>query len=293
MDKNKIQALITLLDDPNEEIFSTVEGELLKEEVDIIPDLEKAWEMTFDSTHQKRLENLIHNIQFKNVKSGFRNWLANSEDDLLYGAFLVSKYQYPELTYESINDKINQLRKDVWLELNDHLTALEKVRIINHILFDVHGYTRNNSNFMAPQNSFICDVLDTRKGNPISLSVIYSVIALRLGIPVYGVNLPKNFILAYLDDAADLNNVAQDTEMSVLFYINPINKGAVLGRKEIEFFVKQQKLEPKVNYFLPCSNKDIVQRMLNNIYYAYETAGHKEKANEMQELLSLFGDISG
>ncbi|ASB50071.1 transglutaminase-like domain-containing protein [Alkalitalea saponilacus] len=293
MDKNKIQALITLLDDPNEEIFSTVEGELLKEEVDIIPDLEKAWETTFDSKHQKRLENLIHNIQFKNVKSGFRSWLANSEDDLLYGAYLVSKYQYPELTYQSINDKINQLRKDVWLELNDHLTALEKVRIINHILFDVHGYTRNNSNFMAPQNSLICDVLDTRKGNPISLSVIYSVIALRLGIPVYGVNLPKNFILAYLDDAADLNTIAQETEMSVLFYINPINKGAVLGRKEIEFFVKQQKLEPKVNYFLPCSNKDIVQRMLNNIYYAYETSGHKEKAAEIQELLSLFGNISG
>lgn len=291
MDKNKVIALISLLDDPNEEIFSTVEGELLKEEVDIVPELEKAWESTLDSAYQKRIENLIHTLQFRDVKSRLRAWLQSPDDDLLFGAFLVSRFQYPELRYEDINDKINQLRKDVWLELNDHLTALEKVRIINHILFDVHGFSRNNSNFMSAQNSFICDVLDTRKGNPISLSVIYSVIAQRLGIPVYGVNLPKNFILAYLDDSAEFTSTDKGSEVPVLFYINPINKGAVLGRKEIEFFVQQQKLEPKVSYFLPCSNKDIVQRMLNNILYAYESTGQTSKADEVQELLSLFGDI--
>jgi hypothetical protein len=191
MEKNKILALISLLDDPSDEVFSTVEGELLKEEVGIVPDLEKAWESTLDSTYQRRLENLIHTLQFKDVKTGLRQWLSNSDDDLLYGAYLVSKYQYPELRYEDVNNKINQIRKDIWLELNDHLTALEKVRIINHILFDVHGFTRNNTNFMAAQNTLICDVLDTRKGNPISLSVIYSVVAQRLGLPILGLIYPK------------------------------------------------------------------------------------------------------
>jgi regulator of sirC expression with transglutaminase-like and TPR domain len=291
MDTNKILALISLLDDPNDEIFSTVESELLKEEVSIVPELEKAWELTLDTTYQKRLENLIHTLQFKDIKSRLRTWLATSDEDILYGAWLVSKYQYPELKYEDLNDKINMLRKDVWLELNDHLTALEKVRIINHILFDVHGFSRNNSNFMSPQNSFICDVLDTKKGNPISLSVIYSLIAQRLGIPIYGVNLPKNFILAYLDESADLASADRGSEMTVLFYINPINKGAVLGRKEIEFFVKQQKLEPRSSYFLPCNNQDIVLRMLNNLLYSYESTGQTDKADEIQELLSLFSNL--
>jgi regulator of sirC expression with transglutaminase-like and TPR domain len=291
MEKNKIMALISLLDDPSDEVFSTVEGELLKEEVGIVPDLEKAWESTIDSTYQRRLENLIHTLQFKDVKTGLRQWLSKSDDDLLYGAYLVSKYQYPELRYEDINNKINQIRKDIWLELNDHLTALEKVRIINHILFDVHGFTRNNTNFMAAQNTLICDVLDTRKGNPISLSVIYSVVAQRLGLPILGVNLPKNFVLAYLDEAGDFAAVGKGEEISVLFYINAINKGAVLGRKEIEFFVHQQKLEPDVSYFLPCSNKDIVQRMLNNLLYAFESSNQPEKVEEIRELLSLFGNI--
>lgn len=287
MERNIVLALITLLDDPSDEIFSTVEGELLKEEVDIVPDLEKAWESTYDSTYQRRLENLIHTLQFKDVKGRLRQWLAAPEE-LLYGAWLVARYQYPGLRYEELDLKINQLRKDVWLELNDHLTALEKVRVINHILFDVHGFGRNTTNFMAAQNSLICDVLDTRKGNPISLSVIYSVVAQRLGLPVYGVNLPKNFILAYLDEGGDLVSGNKGEEISILFYLNPINKGAVLGRKEIEFFVKQQKLEPNPSYYLPCSNKDIVQRMLNNLVFAFESSNQPEKVEEIRELLSLF-----
>ncbi|NLX71957.1 MAG: hypothetical protein GXY94_01445 [Bacteroidales bacterium] len=291
MDRNKVQALISLLDDPSDEIFATVEGELLKEEVDIVPDLEKAWETTADAIYQRRLENLIHTLQFKDVKARLRSWLTVSEDELLYGAYLVAKYQYPDLKYEDVNNKINLIRKDVWLELNDHLTALEKVRIINHIFFDVHGFTRNNTNFMAAQNSLICDVLDTRKGNPVSLSVIYSVIAQRSGVPIYGVNLPKNFVMAYLDEGGDLASVNKGEEISVLFYINAINKGAVLGRKEIEFFVRQQKLEPSVSYYLPCSNKDIVQRMLNNLVYAFENSNQHEKVEEVKELLSLFSDI--
>jgi regulator of sirC expression with transglutaminase-like and TPR domain len=292
MERNKIQALISLLDDPSEEVFSTVEGELLKEEVDIVPELEKAWETTYDANYQKRLENLIHNLQFRDVKERIRKWLENSEEDLLYGAWLVSRYQYPELKYEDLNDKINQLRKEIWLELNDHLTALEKVRIINHVLYDVHNFSRNNSNFMAPQNSFISDVFETRKGNPISLSVIYSVVAQRLGLPIMGVNLPKNFILCYLDDTGNLPYTDKTGEAPILFYINPINKGAVLGRKEIEFFIRQQKLEPRHSFFAPCPNHEIVQRMLNNLLYSYETLENPEKAEEIRELLSMFSGNS-
>ena len=287
MDKDKLQALISLLDDPDEEVFQTVEGELLKGQVEIVPELEKAWETTLDGSCQQRLETLIHQLQFRDVKSQLRDWILNS-DDLLYGAYLVSKYQYPGLKYEDINAQVTKIRMEVWLELNDHLTALEKVRMINHIMFNIHGFSRNTSNFLSAQNSLICDVLDTRKGNPITLSVIYSVVAQRLGLPVFGVNLPKNFILAYMDETSDLVRTDEGVDGAVLFYINPINKGTVLGKKEIEFFIRQQKLELKVSYFLPCNNREIIQRMLNNLLVAYESAGQKVKVSEIEELLMMF-----
>ncbi|PWD97708.1 transglutaminase-like domain-containing protein [Marinilabilia rubra] len=292
MENDRIKALITLLDDPSDEIFQSVEDELLKADVEVVPELEKAWEDHADGLFQERIENIIHSIQFRDVKKRFKAWVTFNGDDLLTGAWLVSKYQYPELTFDDVDESINKLRKDIWLELNEHLTALEKVRIINHILFDVHGFSRNNSNFLAPQNSFICDVLDTRKGNPISLSIIYSVIANRLGLPIYGVNLPKNFILAFMDEPGPASGILVREESSVLFYINPINKGAVLGRKEIEHFIKQQKLEPRYAYYEPCSNIETIRRVLNNLMVAYEHAGQLVKIEEIRELLAIIDEDS-
>ncbi|TLX73433.1 hypothetical protein E9993_15060 [Labilibacter sediminis] len=287
MDKSKVHALISLLDDPSEVVFCSVEEELLKEEVEIVDELEKAWEDSHNDMFQRRVENIIHHLQIKDVKSLMAKWINEGGKDLFYGAFLVAKYRYPDLNFEELNEKVNRIRRDVWLELNNHLTSLEKVRIINHILFDLNKFARNSSNFFAPQNSYINDVLDSKKGNPISLSILYSVIAQRLGLPVYGVNLPKNFILCYLDE-----NIVQETGNEdvdrVMFYINPVNKGAILGRKEIEYFIKQQKLKEQSSYFNPCSNIEIIKRVLFNLIYAYENQGDEEKMLEIKELMKLF-----
>jgi hypothetical protein len=79
-------------------------------------------------------------------------------------------------------------------------------------------------------------------------------------------------------------------ESSVLFYINPINKGAVLGRKEIEYFVKQQKLEHRFAYFEPCSNIETIRRVLNNLVIAYEHAGQLVKIEELRGLLDILDE---
>lgn len=288
MDKEKIKALISLLDDPNDEIFTTVESELLKEPVEVVPELEKAWEESYDGLFQERVENIIHNIQLNGIHDEIAKWLATPNPDLLYGSYLVCKYQYPELKLAELKEKLSDLRKDIWLEMNEYLTSLEKIRVVNHVLFDIHNFARNTTKYLAPENNFISDVLDTHKGNPLSISVIYSILCRELGMPVYGVNLPKNYILAFLDEASSGDFDPGNNDASVLFYINPINKGAVLGRKEIEYFIKQQKLDLKEEYFLPCDNVTTVKRMLNNLSVAFDSKGEEEKKEEIQKILALF-----
>lgn len=286
MSREEIQALIQLLDDPSEEVSQTVTRNLLDQGSDILPDLEAAWEGSIDIDHQERLINLIQEIQQKTSHQMMKEWIRSGASDLLTGVYILARYQYPDLEYQEIEDPLEKIIRDVWLELNNNLTALEKVRILNHILFEVNGFSRNSSDFYSPRNSFINQVLETRKGNPISLAVVYSVIAQRLGLPIYGVNLPKNFILAYKDEMVsgiDFEELSED----ILFYINPYNKGSVLGRKEIDYFLKQQGIQPQPSHYLPCTNTEIIIRMLHNLINAFRRTGQEEKARQFAEILDM------
>lgn len=285
--KKDITHLIKLLDDPDEEIYMMLEKEFLGMGIDVVPELEKAWDGSLNELVQTRLENIIHTAQFTDIKDQLNNWAENGYNDLLFGAFIIAKYQFPDLSYEEVEQKIEQIRHDAWLELTPNLTALEKVKIINHILFDIHKFSGNIANYYSPRNSYINQVLEMKKGNPISLSLVYSVISQRLGIPIYGVNLPKNFILAYADEVEGLHTYEGDENERILFYINPFNRGAVFGKREIDYYIKQQKLEPQKAFFIPCSNLEIIQRMLLNLIHSYEQQGYKEKIVELQELFKI------
>ena len=286
MKKQELQAIITLLEDPDMQIFKEVYKTLMDKGVDVVPDLEKAWEVAENSLTQTRLEDIIHKIQLNAVHQGLSNWIRNGATDLLEGAYLIAHYQYPELGMYEILTPIERIKHDIWLELNENLTALEKVRVMNHIIFDVHKFTSNTSNYYSPQNSFINQVIFSKKGNPISLGIIYAAVAQKLGLPIYGVNLPKNFILAFKDEFQELLN-PESKEDGILFYINPFNKGAVLGRKEIDFFLKQQNIVPDDIFYKPCTNIEIIQRLLLNLIYSYEKLGYEGKVLDLKGLLKI------
>ncbi|KPL16762.1 MAG: hypothetical protein AMS26_03350 [Bacteroides sp. SM23_62] len=286
MTREEIQALLQLLDDPNDEVNQTVTSRILEQGPTILPDLEAAWEGSMDPMHQDRIINLIQEIQIQYNHNQLEKWVLTEQNDLLKGVFLISRYQYPDLELKQLEISLDRIIKDVWLELNNNLTALEKVRILNHIIYDIHGFTKNTKNFYSPQNSFINQVLETGKGNPISLAVVYSIIAQRLNLPIFGVNLPKNFILAYKDELVAGSGLDEVTE-DILFYINPYNRGAVLGRREIEYFLKQQKIEPQESHFKPCSNLEIIVRILHNLINAYHKSGYREKADLYEAVLMM------
>lgn len=278
----EIRALITLLDDPDELIYRQIREKILGFGPEIIPDLEEVWEEgSFGLLFQSRIEEIVHDIQFNTVKKEMREWREEHTDDLLRGVWLIAKYQYPELTYEELDKQLSKLVQDVWLELNNHLTLIEKVRIINHILFEVHGFTGNSVNYHAPQNSYLNTVLESKKGNPLSLCILYILLGEKLGVPLYGVNLPRHFIVACLYDYFP-SDLAADAQ--VLFYINPFNKGNMFSKQDIDQFVRQLKLDTKDSYYQPCDNLTILTRIFNNLIHAYNQLGYPEKVEELQIL---------
>lgn len=279
----KIQALINLLDDPDQQVFSVVKGELLHIGYEAVPMLEEAWDHSFDATFQYRVENIIHQINLEIIKDELLKWKNNPQRSILYGAYLIAKYQYPDISYESLEKVVAQITQDVWIEMSPNLTALEKVKVINEIFFNVHGFSGNKKNFHSPQNSFINNVIDVKRGNPISLSLLYSEIASRVQVPIYGVNLPEHFVLAYT--SLPLDYLEHPSQKDVLFYINTFNKGSLFESNEISKFLSQLNVPSKPEYYIPCGSIGMIKRLLNNLIFSYSKVANIEKAEELKVLL--------
>lgn len=284
-----IQALVRLIDDPDDSIYEHIRDELMSIGLKAIPFLENSWEEEdLGLLFQSRIENLIHDIQFQATKKELMEWIESSHKDLLTGTLIVARYQYPNLDEQLVHQKIQQIRKDIWLEISEKQTAYEKVRVFNKVFYGKHHFSGNAKDYHSPLNSFINTVLETRKGNPLSLCVLYSIIAQSLDLPIYGVNLPNHFVLTYLDE----NNVQEildaGNQYGSLFYINAFSKGGIFDETEIRQFLEGLNKPALRSHFEPCSNSAIISRMLTNLIASFQQAGSTEKVNELIELRDLF-----
>ncbi|HZH70919.1 MAG TPA: transglutaminase-like domain-containing protein [Mariniphaga sp.] len=288
MKKDKLKALISLLDDPDEMVFEMVEQELLKENHTIIPVLEKKWENSFDEVSQERIENLIQDLQFKKTKAFLLNWISLPNPDLLNGFLITDRFQYPDINTMAVHLKLEKIRNEVWLELNDSLTLLEKITVLNHFIFKTFNFSINHNNLQSPQNCYLNQLLDTKKGNQVSLSIFYTIVARRLGLPAHFIDFPKNPLVGIVDRELSIKVHGKRTRSDVLFYINPSNKGSIASRKEVDYHLKHSNYLPKQKYSEPQSDVLFIQRLLESLQAAFKSVGFNEKGERIVELLQLF-----
>ncbi len=286
--ESSIKALITLIDDPDEHIYVHVRDQLKSIGSTAIPYLEQSWENENSSLLlQSRLENLMQEIQFEDVKKQMLMWSRSVDKDLLEGALIVAKYNYPQLDEAIITQTIQKIRKDIWLEINPNMTAFENIKVFNKIFFSTYNFHGDTKNFHSPLNSCINTVIEFKKGNPLSLSLIYSIIAQSLDLPVYGVNLPNHFILAYLDENNSQLLLENNNKYGVLFYINPFSKGSLLDNNAVCEFLDGLQMPHYREFFEPCPNSAIIRRMITNLIAAFQQVGNAKKVEELTELRDL------
>lgn len=278
MQDSEIKALISLLDDDDKQVVSHVEEKILSLGKEMIPYLEKEWETSFNPSLQSRIEEIIHTLQYDLLKSRLLAWYKSDDKDLLTAMWLVATFQYPDLELEKLKQELEQIYYETWLEFKPDLYPIDQVKVVNGVLFNKLKFGANTKNFHSPGNSMINVVLETRKGNPITLCVIYMLVAQKLKLPVQGVNLPNLFILTYKDNQ---NNQ---------FYINAFNRGLIFSRQDIENYINELHLVPQDSFFEPCENLEIIRRALRNLIMSFEKMGEHAKAEEVKLLLVEISD---
>jgi len=279
MTTTEIKALISLLDDP--EIAPQIQDEIQNLGEAIIPFLEESWEETLDPQQQRRLEDLIHQLQFEGLQQRLRVWRDSGGQDLLEGMWLLNSYQYPDADLQALNRAIEQLRFEAWTLLRPEMHPADQVQVLNHVIFRNHKFAANTQHFHSPANSMLHRVLETKRGNPLSLCVIYLLVAQRLDLPIFGVNLPNLFVLTY-----QLYTDADDKPV-MPFYINCYNRGVVLSKADIEHYVGQLGITSQASFYEPCTHLDIVRRAMRNLQVGFEKLQEPAKAEEVAQLLAI------
>ncbi len=278
MDDNEIKALISLLDDDDAEITSHVEERIRQMGSTIIPFLETEWEGSFNPILQKRIEEIIHDLQYTSVLDRLYAWKEAGAMDLLEGLWIVATYQYPDLSIDKLRQDLEQLYYDAWLKVQTDVHPADQVKSLNGVFYNEMKFAPNTKNFHSPANSMINQVLETRRGNTISLCLIYMMIAQKLGLPIYGVNLPNLFVLTY------------KAPNGIQFYINVFNRGLIFSTKDIDHYIGQLNLKPAPIFYQPCSNVDIIRRMLRNLMLSFDRNGDKVRMQEVEQMLNSLND---
>lgn len=277
MEHKEIKAIVSLLDDDDREIISHIKEKIISLGDVMIPFLENEWESNFNPDVQQRIEDLIHILQLNTLCKRLKTWKETEQDNLLKGLWVVATYQYPDLDYKKLKKDVDKIYYEAWLSHRTYASPFDQIKNLNQVMFGKMGYSSNLQNIFAPSNSMLNVVLESKRGNPISLCVLYMLVANRLKMPVFGVNLPNLFVLTYKSDEAQ-------------FYINAFNKGVVFSKSDIDKYISDMHLQRDERFYQPCSNIEILQRVLRNLMLAFEKLNETIKMEEVRSILQIILD---
>jgi hypothetical protein len=288
MENREISALFSLIDDPDQEVFSTVSSRIVDYGRGIIPNLEDLWENTLSEEVQERIEMLIHKLHFNDLSKDFTDWKNNPYHDLLFGSLLVAKFQYPDLATAPVLQELERIRRNVWLELNSFLTALEQANVISSIVYNYYNLKGVEMGYNNPDDFFIHKVIESKKGNALSNGVLYLLLCGLLDINVKAINIPKQFILAYFHNDYDQNN-DPNPQQKIHFYIDAVS-GHIFSHKDMEAYFKRISVPMTPFYFKPLSQKRIIQTQLEELAKCFKNSKYEYKYNELMSLSNLLED---
>ena len=281
----EIDALFQLIDDPDAEVYSTVSHRIVEFGKGIIPNLENLWENTLNPDVQIRIEQLIHRLHFQDLTNDFTNWKKGSQD-LLEGALLVARYHYPELDKGNVLKELERIRRSIWLELSQYLTPLEQANVFSSILFNYHKLRGVETGYEHPEEFLFNKTLESKKGNGISNGIIYLVLAELLDVPVKAVRIPKQFILAHMEQQYDLSGETPQIANRILFYIDPLN-GQIYSQKDVDAYFNRMNIPPAPAYFRVQNSKSIIIQLLQEFGKCFDNELNQYKLDELRQLQEL------
>jgi len=266
-------ALISLLGDDDPAIYKTVRGKLVSYGA-VATEWLGPYLLSEEPLVRRRAQEIVNHFARQNSDNQFLAFCLKQgeEFDIEEAVLLLAQTHYPNINpaaYAALLDNYaHELRERV-----DLGSAPENIlATINGYLFDELGFAGNEQNYYEPENSYLNCVLDRRTGNPISLCLLYLLVARRLRLPMTGIGLPGHFICRF-----------QSTKDEV--YVDAFNRGKLLTKADCIKYLLHTKHSLQEGHLGPVSARRTLLRICANLHQIYTQLELEEEIARLQRYI--------
>ncbi|MDG1137922.1 MAG: transglutaminase-like domain-containing protein [Opitutales bacterium] len=223
----------------------------------------------------KHAQEINKSLGWADVVGDFLNFIRSQRYELETGWFLLDRTVYPNFQATSATLFLDRLADRVRDLVTPPLSPRQTCALLNRVLFHEYGFRGSGKNFENPQNSFLHRVLDRRQGLPITLSVIYLLIARRIGLELDPIGLPGRFMVGCFAEEKP-------------FYVDAWSGGKILELDQMENFLEHSSIEDSGSALLPVTVSETLCRGCRNLVYHFELSKDSEKSNLFSSFVKEF-----
>ena len=283
---SELIALLNLIEDPDEEVFQSITQRFIGFGQEIIPILEEHQHTTHDEDQIKKIQFIIDKVSISILSNELLEWKNTEDQSTVEAALIIAKYLNREYNQETVFFELEKIRRSVWLELNDYLTPLEEVNIINKIVFGYYKFKGIETNYAQKNDFDICALLNSKQSNTFPLAALYLLVAEMLGLSLKPVDVPRQNLICYFEEEP----LYDEKGSGILFFIDPLN-GQIYTHKDIENYLQKINYVPHPMKIVPVSSIRFIQKWLNELSKSEKEMGSLHKQTELLQLIEKLDEL--
>lgn len=276
-DKNEIESLIFLLEDPDPNVQIGVKNRFQELGEQAVPLLDQYRSESIHDSERKTINEIIYNITYGSLLEDFSELVElgiNDRRQLEKAILLLARFGNPTLRTLEYSKKLDKIAQQIGSDIAYTPSLSEKMHIMLQFIFRDLRFRGDSKNYHDTENAFLDRVLDRRKGLPITLSLIVMFVSRRLDLPFHGVNMPIHFMLMY-----------QTHNQEIL--IDPFDGGTIVTYDQCYYFLKKNGIEPRPEHLQKADETDILARCIRNLMHSYAKNDQNNKVKDLKNLLNI------
>lgn len=274
---DEVRALARLVDDPAPAVQKAVRARLGTLGRTALPHLHAAVSEVEGAAARAQVREAAHAVHMDSLETAWSLVLDAPNVDLERGAFLIALYRFPHLDIPAYQRQLDRMADEARRRLRTTHGA-DRAFALADFMAETLRFEGDRARFYDPNNTYLNQVIDRRRGIPISLSVVYLLLGQRLGLPVYGVNMPVRFLVKYEDEGSEVFLDLFDTSA-------PVEPSACVR------FLMNTGITPRPDHFAPAPAQAVLLRMVRNLIAIAQKAEQLQTEADLLRLLQPWDDV--